>query len=617
MHGLWNRAPLVRTEELSRLRIVGPLGSETPTAVVLEVAEAHGVRYDEEAVRDPAYISSLCTRINELKVISVPFVLKSEQPFQEPRDASDYPLLARYLNKNCTWSRRSLLEAWSFLRSWHRGKVPDLRDWNIPVGPLTSETPRSLNACLLYRLCREAGVETRRETTITHMSRILHLRELGPEALLISVRTLLQGHPTLTPESLRNLLFHATSSSTPSPHSLHSALETEQGALKNPTALRKRVVPNSAIEAIALGASVYGLDLTVTENPIRTYIELRSGVDITDSRVRELWRKNATLLHLETSFNPLFPSSYYSRTALQKMARREGYGAEDLSRSDPYQLLQESHVTNTFHAWKDLPLTKAALVSSGVRVQTIFTLETLEECPPDELLYYGSLDLTHGSLFLTTYQEMENRLQTSQNFKDPFLQEGLFSERAMTKLAILSLETNHKEVEAWIRCIRRTEKVRNEKLRNFSQEYHRTRHKIVLEGLDILLRMAMVMRGWTGTGPYPIKYCPSDPDEIRNSLLLTSLIADLERKDLEIATLNPRLSILSLPLLRYREGRYELGNEDQGLTIGDRLRIVKDDRTITSCIRMSSNWFASSAFKYMKLANLPPPFPISQLEHIS
>jgi hypothetical protein len=59
----------------------------------------------------------------------------------------------------------------------------------------------------------------------------------------------------------------------------------------------------------------------------------------------------------------------------------------------------------------------------------------------------------------------------------------------------------------------------------------------------------------------------------------------------------------------------------EGLTIGNRLHILKtgedDEHGYSSCMRLTSNWFAGSAYRYLTIIGEEKPFEIKDLRDIS
>jgi len=71
--------------------------------------------------------------------------------------------------------------------------------------------------------------------------------------------------------------------------------------------------------------------------------------------------------------------------------------------------------------------------------------------------------------------------------------------------------------------------------------------------------------------------------------------------------------ILDLPLLIWRKTHFEASQGERlGLTIRDRITIITENRSIQACIRMSSNWFVSSAHQYMTLIGMEPGFQLDR-----
>ena len=69
--------------------------------------------------------------------------------------------------------------------------------------------------------------------------------------------------------------------------------------------------------------------------------------------------------------------------------------------------------------------------------------------------------------------------------------------------------------------------------------------------------------------------------------------------------------------MRYRNNIYSTATDvDDGKTIGERLKIVKSGISVSSCIRLTSNWFASTIYRYMTLLEIDPKFNIADLRNI-
>ena len=165
-----------------------------------------------------------------------------------------------------------------------------------------------------------------------------------------------------------------------------------------------------------------------------------------------------------------------------------------------------------------------------------------------------------------------------------------------------------------------------------------------------LLELSMYMRGWgvaaLALNKYPIttKETAFDPED-QGQVFLNVTCAIRAFED-QIGSLRPALrdQLSSLPLVRLISTRhgcipdsngtrgawssaaksglsFQASSQiEQGLTILERVQIVKTGDSSTgsySCIRLSSNWLAASAWYYLLAINQKAPFEIELLSQIS
>jgi hypothetical protein len=124
----------------------------------------------------------------------------------------------------------------------------------------------------------------------------------------------------------------------------------------------------------------------------------------------------------------------------------------------------------------------------------------------------------------------------------------------------------------------------------------------------------MTMRGWLHEGPYPIKSAPVDNQS------LVDMHVSQEFSNLEGLCIDKYSFFLDLPLLNYREEFYPSNDGVQGLTIRDRLNIVKngdEHGNYSSCIRLTSNWLCYTAYYLYHVLGLEVPFVLEELRNIS
>jgi presenilin-like A22 family membrane protease len=83
-----------------------------------------------------------------------------------------------------------------------------------------------------------------------------------------------------------------------------------------------------------------------------------------------------------------------------------------------------------------------------------------------------------------------------------------------------------------------------------------------------------------------------------------------------------RETFLNLPIVIYygKEGKFSMSETSfEGYTIGGRLKIVYEGEgtmAMSSCLRLSSNWFLSTVCYYQKEFGFESSFDVTRLVHI-
>ena len=290
---------------------------------------------------------------------------------------------------------------------------------------------------------------------------------------------------------------------------------------------------------------------------------------------------------------------------------------------DPYEFLQVEYTSETFYSGL-FPLTK--------KDATVIDLEHLIDIPYGQLLSYGQIDV---SLNPITISELIDLFTANQNFVSPFGAEKVFSQTSIKKLKNILLSPHGPNYQIKIdlqtlsikkklfTLITEIELANDDSSKMLVSSYKNGNYhekKYIENLLNILLVFGMNMRGWMGIGEYPVKEAPVKyDDEAIVALNVTQSIAKYKKerdKNKNIGKL-----VDSLPLVKYQDGEYLVSkNKNDGFTIGERIEIVikgKDNQTVYSCIRMSSNFICSSVHKYSLILGLPAPFDIFKLRYIS
>jgi hypothetical protein len=612
---------------LSRLSITGKLNDSTPIIVLSEIAEAHGIRYTPNHFANETSIRHTIDEIHRFRVVTV----------RIPYTHEHYRYIARYVNPTCDWTVEPLMEAFAFLQRY-MGESVDLPIGPFPLGPPTPQNRLSYNACILYKLCRHYGIRTSRYSTLEDMARAVSWLRHPLNELSEMVVTQL---PRLDKSNLINLLVTAAESGkidlaeigpkstdvemAPEPI-VSEELENSYQSLRDVTTRWQRLSPRNKVEAIVLAAINYKIDLSPAADPIREYSLLSTPPYIPrDSRLQARLRYRSDGLRLDLIFNPQLPACLYLEEDLRSMALREGFSHQDLISSSPYELLGLAYVSNTFYSGRQ---------EGMLNNETPFTLDNVDDLDDSIIICFGSR--ADGGMIAFRASELADRFTHSRNFTNPmartypFMGE-VFETRAITKLKLIANTIRPGESQEAVaerqmlaRAILETELFNDENNRSafmLYETYTQLPEEIqeqVRHAFESLLHLAMYMRGWTGQGPYPIRETPSiNQNDV--DVRVTQGISQFEDECHELGSMG-RL-IWELPLLQYRSGIFMASTDGtQGLTLGDRINIVKQGDTVNntnSCIRLSSNWFAASVYRYLQVLGVTPPFDIDHLRSIS
>lgn len=617
---------------LSRLTITGPIHENVPSCVLEEIADAHGIRHDMHHTSNPKFIANLIAMINTTEISSI----------SDECTAKDLQLMARFVNCNETrWTKNKLLAAYNYLAlfSNNNDPLPHIPP-DFSYGIQTSEHPLNVNACALYKTCVFYHINVHHHTSIDAMANAIRMLRETPDSLLRKAQFMIERKCNIT--DLVNVLMvspipihdpnpevsalQCDYNTTPEYAISHSTLGLLYESLNNVVVLRNNTDPSTPRGAIGLAALNYYIDISRSSNPIVEYnIIKRTGRDRYtpfDSWMKYWYAKNSSMFDLTVTFVPNFPREYYPN--LDELVNEEGFTTLEIATQDPYELMQLAHISNTFHTG---PLPN--MLSHETLVDHV------DDIPYGELLCYGNAETGFKPISIG---DLETLFKTNMNFTNPFDITSTFSATAINKLKrhIVSLRRPHRtpnlsqetillmnrlhdaitQVEAFTQLTDEASKALALRYRDASADI-----KEMIRGtLNNLLRMGMYMRGWNGSGPYPIENTIVTPERIAEvDMNVSSAIETYERSNADLMRIGHNIS--ALPLVRYRNEVYQASTDrSQGLTVGDRIDIVKSGEStqnIASCIRMSSNWLCASAHKYISAVGLPPPFDIRNLRTIS
>jgi len=620
---------------LSRLLITGAVNENTPLCVLTEIADAHGVDCEKrEGGRN--FSKDLVASINRTPTPKIN--INGEVP------KNTLQVLARFINpKHLGWKKDSVLKAFVFLNKFmtRNGNPLEKLPKDIQFGIQTSEAPLSLNACVLYQICTSNNIHLNSKTTFRQMSYAVELLRGSAQSTIRRVKIFIEREANHT--NLINMLI-SSQDEIPDPEgeisedidyntmtektNIHDHLSALHHSLHNVQILQQYVEPKTNEGFIALAAIKYGIDISKATNPSIEFRELKTKGKLLykpiDKWMLHWYNINPKEFDISTVFNPMFPPLFYTLENLRRMALNEGY--VNIFSEDPYELLQISHVTDTFYY---------CMMPNIKNFRTPIDLDEVQEVPYGQLLFYGQKGIGLTPITLT---ELANLFEANENFSSPFTSDEVFSELAMNKLKSIIRNTegpnpniclSSESLEAkrhLSTIINRVEIIlrnNDEKTKQLTLLYKNSNNETkenIVQVLNCLLNVGMYMRGWLGEGEYPVVRAVVPQEmEAEVALKTTKEIALFESICESLGNLGKQ--IYNLPLVIYKDGQYQTSNStSEGLTIKERLSLVKmgdETNNINSCIRLSSNWICSSAHKYIIALGLPSPFDVFTLRHIT
>uniref|UniRef100_A0A6C0BNM7 Uncharacterized protein n=1 Tax=viral metagenome TaxID=1070528 RepID=A0A6C0BNM7_9ZZZZ len=171
---------------LSKLQITGELDNNTPQCVLLEVLDAAGYGYE------PLDQPNMHYRL--LKAASTSTLGDNTIESISEDDPSFLQYLVRYVNTHMSWRRAHILEAFQFLYQFSQAEsVTSIIDTLPPLGygRQTPENIRSLDACVLYRACKELSIEVNYDTTIDLMYSAVMMRGYDHKQLYLALNSII------------------------------------------------------------------------------------------------------------------------------------------------------------------------------------------------------------------------------------------------------------------------------------------------------------------------------------------------------------------------------------------------------------------------------------------
>ena len=435
-----------------------------------------------------------------------------------------------------------------------------------------------------------------------------------------------------------------------------------------------RINPINQYESIILAARVYFINLTECKNPFIEYKEMlkfdvkniNQYIPI-DKNFKKRYMKNPLYFNVKKTYAYKIPS-LYNENDIIKFLKNEGYDERDILNDTPINLLHIARLTSTFHIGRH---------PNSNNKQTLISLDDIDDIDSNNLISYGiseSIDIITFSI-----DELIDNMINTKTFVLPHNPKERFSQQSLKKLkcicnsflpgvnhinniynnidsAVNNFRTNpiesfrlmfttingintiprqnynynytenmikYKKLLETIELVEQYDLISTDYANRFRLEYINSNDKdLFINVLTKLLHCGAYMRAWkVGSEEIPITsnqciYDISRQGEI--DLNVTKAIKEYEKYVL--STKNDLFINLPLMKLLKEDGKIKFQastSYEEGITVADRLSIVKDGKEIYSCIRTSSNFFMYTVYYFTIAIGLQPPFNIHELTYIS
>jgi hypothetical protein len=655
--------------ELNRLNIVGKINEYMPACVLMEVATSLRIDISKELIHDPEYIDILIKTLSTItQVYAKPFNLTTKEA----------PNVARYINGNSkiSWHKEDLLKAYDHLNRYYKVENPPMPEDDFVFGYKTPETPLSYDACMLYSICKYIKAETTRLTTIEEMAEMVTNRKRQCEEIrkkLISVIECMT-HDELLSSYIQTDSKKLIQSKTDIKIDSISAEAINKTHLKITSVnhLIGRIDPKTHIEAILLSVYFYGINLTKCVNPIKEFTAMRKCKDVSEyiPVADDIFKLKYLINPVAFNVTKCWESSVqciYSDLVIKTFAEAAGY---DISLGISYlEFLSIAEVTETFH----LGVHPNSIINLEPLTPTMISLDDPKELGYSNIITYGISDIP-SSLIYHSVQDLIGFFTSMLKFVVPGSPHKIISKSAIKKLKNICVDNQHttssvslesgdiltsvgttpparmfrgrissstetdeeRDYKKLYDVIVKIEKMSVPIGRNANQL--RTVYKEYKSDIDkymkLFLELAMYMRGWmlnknSGKVKSEFPLLSSDtlvsPDD--QEMIIVNTTQAIHKFEHHVNSVNSELKDIleGLPLMRRfnsdgdENGVFTANTcKDEGITIMDRLKIVKDDTSENACIRMTSNHYLMSVFFYtvIVLGN-EEPFDVKKISEIS
>jgi hypothetical protein len=616
--------------KLNRLFITGPLNENTPYCVIKEILESHNISHQPMKENEIKFANCQV----EIQKINMFRTLTIEEPF----DSYKLRYLATFINfKVGTWTKSSLLQAYIHMMNFEFENLDKLKQLDIECIQKTPNNVKTLNSCMLYKICVHYNIATKWNTNERDMCFLIKKLFESHSDLKSHILSLIE---TYDKEKLVNLYLHLPKEKgqinpfykekSPDKEILETPLASIdslklQESFNNYTDI-KNLIQNaksySHYDAIILALLNYKINLTESKYPLLEYKEILKNPSLElyvpiDPIFKKRYLRNPDWYNFDYMFNINF-SSIYNEKDLKNMCIREGYTIDDIRANDCKNLLYKIQKSENIYFGKN--------VYNFDEEYTPIMMDEIKNLENKECFSFGVYEKKSFKTF--SAYELSELFTIHKSYRNPLRNNEVLEERIINKLKFFA---NRHTIVKMLKAIDIVEKWRvysnenSEKLRDFYKKSERK--DIILEFFNLIIQTGMYMRGWKGSeNPFPLSEKSSKVEGIQDKIE-ENVAQSIDKIMKYIFNLreNERNLLCHLPLMKFSiDGENKVfiptPDEEDGDSIIHRLKIVvsgNSHKNMKSCIRLSSNIVLSSVYFYICSLGLKEPFNICDLDHIT
>ena len=627
----------------SKIFITGPLTPMMPYIVLSELAFENRFLVDLDRMTDPKYYIKVFKKISK---IDPPYI----RSLHEKENFTNVVHIVNPYMKD-KWDIHTLQNAFGFL-NYFKYVYREEKEYPFfsftPVGLQTPKNQFNINACIYYGIARQKKLNIPLDITYEELKNKIILSLLPvPESSLNPFHDSSSVDDNELPLPKKITHVELLKSSSDSEHEMNSisgedailsidfskdnfnffdnfsTIENIGELFEDLNYVRNQFHPINDEQAIVASALVLYRDLSKIKKPLEEFKYYKEYMKTRDSYIKEIEIHNPYFIDLHMYFNPYLPKTLYHKRCLDHHVQHFSYPSYFFIGMQPYEILQELYLEENFYlGWHP----------NIINTETPIDLDVISDLQNQQIVCYGVRD---ENLYATTWRELYLLFRNMNLFINPFEKNNVFHVSKIERLNklgkwILSPSLEHRYLfldydKETLDCIREFmelldtmllfHKSEFEMFKKYNIQYQsmsNEQKENIKITLDKLFEVIMYMRGWKEGHPYPIDNVPPSNNEITEKNTLEGLMV-LDEWDNKTNHL-----IYSLPLIIWKNEFVKSQMEEQGLTIGERIAIVKNGQSdnVNSCIRMTSNVLGASYCFYCKLFKISEKFDIKDLTYI-